>query len=168
MRRGRLAHLAAAAALVLGAASLPARAVLPEEQLDDPILEERARAISRELRCVVCANQSIDDSDAGMARDLRLLVRERLLAGDSDDAVIAHIAERYGDYVRLRPPLKTETLVLWLAPLLLVLGGGGALAVWLWRRRPALVEPDPLTPEERRRVDDLLAEWGSKRDDGAG
>ena len=94
--------------------------VEPDELLADPVLEERARAISKELRCVVCQNQDIDSSNAGVARDLRILVRERLVAGDSDDGVIEYIHARYGDYVLMRPPLNPSTFALWSAPFALV------------------------------------------------
>ncbi len=100
---------------------LMAFAVEPDEMLQDPVMEQRARDISKELRCVVCQNQNIDSSNAGVARDLRILVRERLVAGDSDDDVIAYIHARYGDYVLMRPPLNSATLALWLAPFTLAL-----------------------------------------------
>ena len=100
---------------------LMAFAVEPDEMLQDPVLEQRARDISKELRCVVCQNENIDGSNAGVARDLRILVRERLVAGDSDDEVIAYVHARYGDFVLMRPPLKPSTLALWLAPFILVL-----------------------------------------------
>ena len=106
-------------ALVIAATALtaaPAHAVTAAEQLDDPEMEERARAIGKTLRCLVCQNQSIDDSNATVAQDLRRVVRERLLAGDDDDAVIAFIHARYGDFVLLKPPLKPETYLLWGAP----------------------------------------------------
>lgn len=109
------------------AGSAPAHAVDPDEQLDNPVLEARAREISRILRCVVCKSQSIDDSDAPLAKDLRLLVRERLVAGDSDEAVIEFVTERYGDYVLLKPRLTPATLLLWTGPfLVLAIGGTGA------------------------------------------
>ena len=98
-----------------------ALAVEPDEMLQDPVLEQRAREISRELRCVVCQNQDIDSSNAGVARDLRILVRERLVAGDSDKEVIAYIHARYGDYVLMRPPLNRATLALWMAPFVFAL-----------------------------------------------
>ena len=155
----RTARLAAAALAAALRVALPARAgVEPEERLDDPVLEERARDLSRELRCVVCQNQSIDDSNAGMARDLRLLVRERVAAGDSDDEVLAYVTERYGDFVRLRPPVAGYTLALWGAPLALLMVGGAVVAVVLARRAGRRPPPDPLTPEERRRVEALLAD----------
>ena len=96
-------------------------AVEPDEMLQDPVLEQRAREISRELRCVVCQNQDIDSSNAGVARDLRILVRERLVAGDSDKEVIAYVHARYGDYVLMRPPLNRATFALWMAPFVLAL-----------------------------------------------
>src|SRR5262245_39310993 len=108
------------AALALLALLLPAHAVEPDEMLRDPQLEARARQLSQALRCLVCQNQSIDDSNAGLARDLRVLVRERLSAGDSDQAVLAFVAARYGDFVLLRPPLEAHTLLLWAAPLLML------------------------------------------------
>lgn len=106
-----------------GLAPDPAYAVLPEEVLANPVHEARARAISKELRCVVCQNQSIDDSDAELARDLRVLVRQRIVEGDSDDEVIAYVVSRYGDFVLLRPPVKGATLVLWIGPIAIVLIG---------------------------------------------
>lgn len=101
----------------------PAAAVLPDEIMADPVMEQRARAISRQLRCLVCQGEDIDESAAGLARDLRLLVRERLRAGDSDAEVLAFIQARYGDYVLMKPPVKPATYLLWLTPLLVVLGG---------------------------------------------
>ena len=142
-------------ALLLFAAT-PALAVEPDEILDDPMLEARAREIGKELRCLVCQNQSIDDSDADLARDLRLLIRERLEAGDSDEAVIAFVVERYGDYVFLKPPLKPATYPLWLGPFAIL---GIAILVatfYLRRRRRAALEPRTLSPDEERRIQDLL------------
>lgn len=132
-----------------------ARAVQPDEVLTNPALEQRARAISGGLRCLVCQNQSIDDSDAPLARDLRILVRERLVAGDSDSAVVDFVVARYGDFVLLRPPVNAQTLLLWAAPFLILLSG----AVFIWRRGRKSAEPAatvPLTEEERSRVDKLL------------
>ena len=163
---GLYRRLAVVLAAVLMLAAAPAAAVVqPDERLADPALEERARDISRELRCVVCQNQSIDDSDAGMARDLRLLVRERLLAGDSDAAVLDYVTARYGDFVRLRPPMAAHTVALWLAPLALLIVGGAAVAVVRARRAAAAPAPDPLTAEERRRVDALLAGRSGRADE---
>lgn len=113
----------------------PVVAVEPDEILDDPALEDRARALSRGLRCLVCQNQSIDDSNADLARDLRLLVRERLLAGDTDDAVIDYVTDRYGDYVLLQPPVKPTTYLLWFFPAVLFAAGLVVTARYLRRRR---------------------------------
>jgi cytochrome c-type biogenesis protein CcmH len=133
----------------------PAYAVQPGEMLKDSALEARARKLSQELRCVVCQNQSIDDSNAPLAQDLRLLVRERLSAGDTDEQVLAFIVARYGEFVLLRPRFKPETLLLWLAPMLLL--GWAALILLRARwRMPASSPAAPLTLEERRRLDDLL------------
>lgn len=135
----------------------PALAVQPDEILDDPALEARARDISSGLRCLVCRNESIDDSNAELARDLRLLVRERLKAGDSDDEVVDYIVDRYGEYVLLKPRAGGTNLLLWLAgPAMLILAGGGA-ALYLRRRRAA---PSPaeaaLSDEERARLDEIM------------
>ena len=127
-----------AIALLLAA---PAAAVLPSEQLTDPVLEARARAISAGLRCVVCQNQSIDDSDAPLAHDLRVIVRERLTAGDSDAAATQYLVSRYGNYVLLKPPFEAATVALWLAPLALLLGGGAAVAIMV-QRKHAAATPD--------------------------
>lgn len=134
--------------------SAPAMAVQPNEILKDQALEQRARQISSGLRCLVCQNQSIDDSDAPLAKDLRVLVRERLVAGDNDKAVIDFVVARYGDFVLLRPPMNARTIALWAAPFLIVLFG----AVFLWRRRnrAAATAGVVLTAEEQRRLDDLL------------
>ena len=142
--------------LVLAAA--PAAAVRPDEVLSDPALERRARALSQNLRCLVCQNQSIDDSDAGLARDLRLLVRERLTAGDDDAAVIDFVVARYGDYVLLTPPVKPATYALWFGPLLLLAAGGLVIFFAARRRRTEVSEtaPAPLTVAERARLARLL------------
>ena len=132
-----------------------AAAVEPGEMLADPVLEQRARDISRNLRCLVCQNQSIDDSDADLARDLRLIVRQRLVAGDSDEAVLQYVVDRYGDYVLLRPPMKATTYALWFGPLALLLIGGGGLAIALRRRRSAPDAP-ALTAQEQARIKELL------------
>ena len=117
------------------------RAVQPDEILPDPKLEARARDLSAQLRCMVCQNQSIDNSNADLARDLRLLVRERLKAGDSDDEIRAYLVQRYGDFILLKPPVKPETLVLWGAPIIVLLVGGVAIFLNA-RRRAAVPEPD--------------------------
>ena len=148
----------AALALLAWALSGPALAVQPDEMLADPALEARARAISQKLRCLVCQNQSIDDSEADLARDLRLLVRERLKAGDSDQAALDFIVARYGDFVLLDPPFKTATVVLWLGPVALGLTGIVCLVVYYRRRRGEPARPAPLSEAERRRLDKLLAD----------
>ncbi len=142
--------------LALALVSTAAGAVLPDERLADPALEARARQISKELRCVVCQNQSIDDSDATLAHDLRLLVRERLVAGDSDAEVKDYLVDRYGSFVLLRPPLGAETLALWFGPLAVVLLGAAGLLVYLRRRPPGGGEA-PLSAEEQARVERLIA-----------
>lgn len=130
----------------------PALAVSPDEILADPVLEQRARDISAELRCLVCQNQSIDDSDADLARDLRVLVRERLVAGDSDEAVRQYLVNRYGEYVLLNPRLAGQTLLLWItAPLLLIVGL--VTLVLLNRRRGR--DTDRLSADEQAVLDDL-------------
>ena len=134
----------------------PAFAVLPSEQLSDPALEARARVISAELRCMVCQNQTIDDSDAELAHDLRVLLRQRLKAGDSDQQAIAFIVNRYGDYVLLKPPFEAETLLLWLGPFLVLLIGTAGVAFYLRRRRDA-AQP-VFTADEQARLDRLLKE----------
>ena len=153
-------HLALSLALLLPLLAVegPAWAVEPDEVLSDPKLEARARKISLELRCLVCQNQSIDDSNAPLARDLRVLVRERLKAGDSDTAVIDFVVARYGEFVLLRPRFALHTLVLWLgAPLLLLLAV--FIMVRAYRRRLAQETTAPageLSEAEKRKVDALL------------
>lgn len=152
---------------VLALALWPAMAgaVEPGERLDDPVLEERARDLSKELRCLVCQNQSIDDSNADLARDLRVLVRQRLVAGDSDAQVLAFVTERYGDYVLLRPPVQPNTYALWFGPAAILVIVVIGLALAMRRRAGASTEPDPLTPDERRRVDALLRRSADARKD---
>lgn len=133
----------------------PAFAVLPSEQLSDPKLEARARHISQELRCVVCQNQTIDNSDAPLAHDLRVILRERLLAGDSDEQAKAYLVKRYGTYVLLKPPFQTNTLLLWLGPFL-VLGIGGVLVASYLVGRSRLEAAPQLSSDERTELDDLL------------
>jgi len=133
-------------------ATAPASAVQPDEVLPDPALEARARALSQELRCLVCQNQSIDDSDALLARDLRLLLRERLKNGDSDKQVLDFLVVRYGEFVLLRPALGWHTILLWVAPGLLLAAGAITLFAAARRRsKPILTEP-PLTPQEMARL----------------
>jgi len=148
-------RLALAALLALLAA--PAGAVKPDEILADPALEARARALSQELRCLVCRNENIDDSDASLARDLRLLVRERLVAGDSDDEALAFITDRYGEFVLLNPPARGANLILWLAGPALLLAGA-AIALTMLRRRQTSPEPQALSPEDKARLRDLTGE----------
>ncbi len=112
-------------------------AVLPDEVLKDPALESRARVISQDLRCLVCQNQSIDDSNAPLAKDLRVIVRERLTAGDSNEQVFGYVVARYGNYVLLKPPLQQDTLILWLAPFLLMIIALGVAITYL-RKRPEI------------------------------
>jgi cytochrome c-type biogenesis protein CcmH len=150
--------LALAAAIVFGS---PACAVQPDEILADPIKEARARELSKELRCMVCQNQSIDDSDAPLARDLRLLVRERISAGDADSQVLDFLVARYGEFVLLKPRFNPHTVLLWLLPPLALMGGGIALWVYSNRRRRAAVLDEEsvlkLTPDEVARLEELLA-----------
>ncbi|MBT5648793.1 MAG: cytochrome c-type biogenesis protein CcmH [Rhodospirillaceae bacterium] len=136
-----------------------ALALQPDEILKDPALEARAREISKELRCLVCQNQSIDDSDATLARDLRILVRDRLTAGDTDTEAVDFIVERYGDFVLLRPPFKNSTLILWIGPGVIFAIGIFGVTLWHRRRRVAVAAPvAPLSADERARVDAMLAE----------
>ena len=131
-----------------------AYAVEPSEMLKDPALEARARDISQELRCLVCQNQSIDDSNADLAHDLRVIVRERLVAGDTDQQVKDYLVARYGDFVLLDPPLRARTLILWLGPAALLVFGAVVIAMVLRRRRSET--PAPLSEDESRRLAGLL------------
>lgn len=146
--------------LFVGASA--AFAVQPDEILKDPALEARARVLSHNLRCMVCQNQSIDDSDAPLARDLRLLVRERLKAGDSDAQVVDFLTARYGDFVLLKPRFGPQTALLWALPALVLLGGAFGLAMFLRRQRraaggaDAAESPKLLTPDEQKRLSALL------------
>ena len=150
---------ARALALALLLAAQAAHAVQPGEQLADAALEARARALSANLRCMVCQNQSIDDSDAALARDVRVLVRERLVAGDSDAAIEAFMVSRYGDFVLLKPPLNAGTLGLWVAPFAVL--GLGALALVIMARRRRVPAPlAPLSAQERARLAEVLEESG--------
>ena len=153
MRR-LLASLCFVAAIGLSAA----HAVLPDEMMADPAKEARARNLSRELRCMVCQNQSIDDSEAPLARDLRLLVRERIAAGDSDSQVIDFLVARYGEFVLLKPRFERQTLLLWLVPPLLLFGGGVALWMHTRRRAKGAAETSAaLTPEEEAKLAALMS-----------
>jgi cytochrome c-type biogenesis protein CcmH len=141
--------------LFLALFSLPALAVEPLEQLKDPKLEARAREISAGLRCLVCQNQSIDDSDAPLAKDLRLIVRRELEKGATNQQVVEYVVARYGEFVLLKPRFRLNTLILWLTPLLL-LAGGGLLAARMVRRQPEAQAVPPLTPEEQKELQVLL------------
>ena len=148
----RLAILAAALAL-----AGPARAVTPDEQLADPRLEARARAVSQELRCVVCQNQSIDESEAPLAHDLRVILRERIAAGDTDDQAKAYLVKRYGSFVLLKPPFEPATWALWLGPLaILAIGGAGVGMYWRARREA----PQALSAADEAELAKLMAGTG--------
>ena len=150
----RLAGLAAALALM--AVSLaPAQAVQPDEVLADAALEQRARSLSAELRCLVCQNQSIDDSDAELARDPRVLVRERLQAGDTDQEVMAFVVSRYGEFVLLKPRFSARNAMLWATPALMLLAGGALIFANSRRRR---VAAKALSPDEEARIAEILKE----------
>jgi cytochrome c-type biogenesis protein CcmH len=142
------------AALLLLWLTLPALAVNPDEMLADPALEARARAISAGLRCLVCQYESIDDSDADLAHEIRVLVRERLKAGDTDQQVVQYLVDRYGEFVLLKPVFAWHTLVLWIAaPTILVIGG--IVLVVAARKRRSVLELGPLTDEEQQALDEL-------------
>ncbi len=143
-------------AVLLTLGSIPAWAVEPSEMLDNPVLEQRAREISKGLRCLVCQNQSIDESNAGLARDLRLLVRKRLVAGDSDKEVVNFIVARYGDFVLLRPPFKLSTLALWLGPLVILFGAGLFHFYFFRRRSNQTATAYIISREDRERLDSVL------------
>jgi cytochrome c-type biogenesis protein CcmH len=148
----RLFRLVVLATLTLG--PLLAHAVQPAEMLSDPKLEARARAISAGLRCLVCQNESIDESNAALAHDIRVLVRERLLAGDSDDQIRSFLVSRYGNFILLKPPFEPGTYLLWLTPLLLLLAGGGA--IYLNARRKPTNPSTELTSAEKARLSALI------------
>jgi cytochrome c-type biogenesis protein CcmH len=145
--------------VALGLPAAPMAATNPDEILTDPALEQRARGLSKQLRCLVCQNQSIDDSDADLARDLRRIVREQLLAGQSDAQIIEYVTARYGDFVLLSPPVKPATWGLWFGPLLLLVIAAVGVVIYVRRRstRPDVRAPD-LSAEERRRLEALLRE----------
>jgi len=148
-----------ALALLVGLAGGQTLAVNPSEMLDDPALEQRARSISAELRCLVCQNESIDDSNADMARDLRLLVRERLVAGDSNDEVMQYVTDRYGAFVLLKPPFTASTIMLWVLPFAVGAIAIAASAVYLrGRKGVAAADGAGLSAEERAELDAILRE----------
>ena len=136
----------------------PAHAVEPAERLADAGMEARARTISGELRCLVCQNESIDESGADLAHDIRMLVRQRLAAGDTDAQTMQNVVNRYGAFVLLRPPVLPATYILWFAPPALVLFGLGGTLLWLRRRQAMPADAAPLSQDERRRIDTLLRE----------
>lgn len=151
-----LAILLGLLAVALVAVAPPARAVQPSEMLADPVLEKRARDLSAGLRCMVCQNESIDESHAPLARDLRVLVRERIAAGDTDEQVIDFLVSRYGNFVLLKPPLETSTILLWVTPFaVLILGGIGAF-VAINRRKAARPVVEALSAAEQARLEDVL------------
>ena len=139
--------------LLLTLSTVNAFAVEPSEVLSDPALEERARELSQELRCLVCQNQSIDDSNAGLAKDLRILVRERLLAGDSNGEVLDFIVDRYGDFVLLRPPMKPSTYALWLSPLAILLLALLGLTLYFRHQRKIDGEPQVASLSDKEEAD---------------
>lgn len=141
-------------ALMLAALAAPAAAVNPDELLADPALEARAHKLSRELRCVVCQNQSIDDSDAALARDLRIILRERISAGDTDAQAVGFLVARYGSFVQLQPPVRLDTLALWFGPLAVLLAGGLGAALYVRGRKPAM--RTELSAEDEAEVSRLL------------
>jgi cytochrome c-type biogenesis protein CcmH len=145
------------AALLLGA---PGFAVTPQERLADPALEARARALSQNLRCLVCQNESIDESDADLAHDIRVLLRQRMLAGDTDAQAVQYMVARYGQFVLLRPPVEPATWVLWYGPGALLLVAVLGTVIWLRRRSStgARASAPPLTDAERQRLDAMLRE----------
>ena len=149
----RLALIAVLFALLAPGAAL---AVRPDEMLKDPALEARARRISEELRCMVCQNQSIDDSEAPLAHDLRVLVRQRITAGDNDKQVLDYLVARYGDFVLLRPPFQLDTLLLWGLPPFALAAGLVGLLLMARRRRTVPLQPDALSAEEQAKVATLV------------
>lgn len=153
--RVRIFFAVAGAVLLAALWCGPALAIRPDEMLSDPKLEARARSIDKQLRCLVCQNESIDDSNADLAHDLRLLVRQRIMAGDSNEQVKQYIVARYGNYVLLKPPFDPETYLLWFGPLIILVIAGGAAVLYL-RRRKAAGDVQTLSPDEAQRLAALL------------
>lgn len=149
----RLAYIAVLVALLTPSVAI---AVTPGEMLKDPALEARARRLSSELRCMVCQNQSIDDSAAPLARDLRVLVRQRIVAGDTDQQVLDYLVARYGEFVLLRPRFELHTLLLWGLPPAALIAGIAGLIFAMRRRKPGTGEPPALTAEEQKRIATLV------------
>ena len=152
LRHGLAAGLLAA--LLLTGFSTASFAVRPDEMLSDPALEARAEAISRDIRCVVCQSESIEESDADIAHELRVIVREQLKAGATDEQVRAYLVARYGDFVLLKPPFKAKTALIWTGPFLLLLGAG--IGIYLYYRRAKRTEATPLTAAEQARLERFL------------
>ena len=148
--------------LALLVLALPAYAVQPDEVLKDPAQEARARDLSRELRCMVCQNQSIDDSDAPLAKDLRILVRERIEAGDSNQQVLDYLVARYGEFVLMRPTWHGANAILWIAPFGVLVVGGLAMIVYARRRARRVVPSSKLSADEEEQLRDLLEKPGSE------
>lgn len=153
--------LIVALALAIGAGTSVAWAVDPSEMLKDPKLEHRAEELGKELRCLVCQSESIEESNADLARDLRVIVRERIAAGQTDEQVRQFVVDRYGDYVLLKPPFKLSTVVLWLGPFLFFAVGLGVVILF-YRRRPSAdtTPPVPLSADEKKRIEALLKDTG--------
>ena len=145
----------------------PAAAVEPGEMLQNPVLETRARTISEGLRCLVCQNESIDDSHAELAQDIRLLVRQRLQAGDTNQQVRDFLVARYGQFILLRPPFEAQTLLLWGTPVIVLVLGGIGIVLAQRRRRSVRDPAKPLSADERLRLDELLAESAGHQGHGA-
>jgi len=156
-RRSRVLPIALAAATLL-LASVAAFAVEPGERLANPVLEARARSISEGLRCLVCQNESVDESGADLAHDIRVFLRQRLTAGDTDAQAIQAVVDRYGQFVLLKPPVEPATYVLWYGPPVLVAVGLAGSLLWLRRRKTASADTAPLTAEETSRLDGLMRE----------
>lgn len=136
----------------------PLHAVEPDEVLENPVFETRARELSTEIRCMVCQNQSIDDSDAPLAKDLRILVRERIKEGDSDEQVLSYLVARYGEFVLLKPRFTASNAVLWIAPIAILLLGGG-IAIYSFRRRKSQSKPEiPLSEAEHAALKKILSD----------
>jgi cytochrome c-type biogenesis protein CcmH len=158
--RGAISVCIAAAALLF--ACVAAHAVEPAERLSDPALEARARAIGAGLRCLVCQNETIDESGASLAHDIRVLLRQRLAAGDTDAQAVQAIVDRYGDFVLLNPPVRPATYVLWFGPAAILLAGLAGGLIWLRRRAATAEATAPLTAEESQRLDKIMRETGMR------
>lgn len=161
MTKPVLTRLLSVFVVVIALSPAPGFAVNPGEMLENPAQEERAREVSKYLRCVVCQNQSIDDSDAELARDMRVLVRDRILAGDSNQEVLDYMVSRYGNFVLLKPPFEASTYALWIGPAVIFVLGIIALMIFMRQRRPANTTGNsngvaPLSDDEQKRLNDLM------------